>query len=203
MFSYSWAVFWLTYFIGGCLFYNDQSIVQQNYVVTVKQLLNSIGLNALLTFLCIPLANRVPTLIYVPDTLYGYVIRIICAILIGDLCFYWTHRLLHTSYFYFLHKQHHLYIKPHAMAGVYASPFEMLISNHLSMVLALKLVECHSITMLCVETAVVSANILKSHSSNNNFWTGSPHHNLHHEKMNCNYGFSYITDIAFGTYQPS
>ena len=200
---YSWISFWLTYLIGGCLFYNDQSVVQLNSNITIKQLLNSIGLNALLTFLCIPLANLVPPLIHVPDTLFGYISRVIMALLIGDLCFYFTHRLLHLQKFYFLHKQHHTYIKPHAMAGVYASVFEMLISNHLSMVLALCLIDCHSTTMLCIESAVVAGNIIKSHSGQDHFLTGSPHHNLHHEKMNCNYGFSYITDIIFGTYVSS
>ena len=201
MMLYSWISFWLTYLIGGCLFYNDQSVLQINHSITVKQLLNAIGLNAFLTFLCIPLANLVPPIIHVPDTLFGYVGRVILALMIGDLWFYFTHRLLHHPYLYFLHKQHHTYVKPHAMAGLYASAFEMLISNHLSMILALRLVECHSIPMLCIESAVVALNILKSHSGADNALNGSPHHNLHHEKMNCNYGFSYITDIVFGTYQ--
>lgn len=200
MMLYSWISFWLTYLIGGCLFYNDKSIILKNHIVTTNQLLNSIGLNALLTFLCIPLANLIPPLIHVPNTLYGYIARVIMALLIGDLCFYFTHRLLHHPKFYFLHKQHHLYVKPHSIAGLYASSFEMLISNHLSMVLALTLIDCHSTTMLCIESAMVAANVLKSHSGADDKWQGSPHHNLHHEKMNCNYGFSYITDIVFGTY---
>ncbi len=196
---YSWVSFWLTYFIGGCILYNDESIIKENYSISTKQLLNTIGLNAILTFICIPFANIIPTLIYVPDTGYGYILRVIMALFIGDLCFYFTHRLLHRPCFYKLHKQHHLYIKPHAFAGLYASPIEMLFSNHLSMILALKLIQSHSNTMLCIESMAVALNILISHSSHD--FIGSPHHDLHHEKMNCNYGFSYIVDIIFGTYQ--
>jgi len=198
MMLYSWISFWLTYFITGSLLYDDKNVkLIPNHTVTIKNLLNTLGINALLTFLFIPIANNIPTLIYLPNTLYGYIGRVISALIIGDLCFYWSHRLFHHSKLYFLHKKHHLYIVPQALAGVFCSPVEMLISNHLSMVLALKLVSSYSDEMLMIESAVVALNILKSHSGND--WLSGSHHAKHHEMMNCNYGFSYLTDIVFGT----
>lgn len=194
---YSWISFWLTYFIGGCLLYNDDH-VKLLQKVTNYDLLHTLGINALITFLFIPIANAVPTIIHYPDTFIGYLFRIVTSIIIGDLCFYWSHRLFHHPYFYFLHKKHHLYVIPHALAGLYCSPIEMLIANHLSMVLALKLVSNQH--MIIIESAAVAFNILKSHSGIPGYLKGSPHHALHHDKMNCNYGFSYLIDILFGTH---
>lgn len=202
MMLYSWISFWLTYLVLGCYFYNDDMIqLMPNQIVTTKNLLNTIGLNAILTFLFIPFANMIPTLIYYPHDLYGYILRILTALMIGDLCFYWSHRLFHHRLFYKFHKKHHFFIIPTALAGVFCSPVEMMISNHLSMVLALKLVDIYSTEMLIIESAAVAANILLSHSHKTKYLNGSPHHDLHHLKLNCNYGFSYITDIVFGTYQ--
>ncbi|HSW76872.1 MAG TPA: sterol desaturase family protein [Candidatus Saccharimonadales bacterium] len=201
MMLWSWAAFWLTHLIFGMLFYSDDHVdFLPNHHVTTKQLLNTVGLNALLTFLFIPIANIIPTLIMVNDTFIGYISRILMALLIGDLIFYWTHRLFHHPFFYQIHKKHHHFVSPTVLAGLYCHPLEMLLSNHLAMVIPLKLIQSHSPYMLMFESSVVSLNILKSHSSNKNFLTGSPHHNVHHEKMSKNFGFSYITDILFGTY---
>jgi sterol desaturase/sphingolipid hydroxylase (fatty acid hydroxylase superfamily) len=198
MLLYSWISFWLTYFIIGCLFHNDENVkINANFIVTTQNLLNTIGLNAVITFLFIPIADKIPSIIYTPNTLYGYILRIIIALIIGDLCFYWSHRLFHHPKLYFLHKKHHLYIVPTSLAGVFCSPFEMLISNHLSMVLALKLVHIHSVEMLMIESSVIALNILKSHSSSS---IAGFHHAKHHSAFNCNYGFSYLTDIIFGSY---
>ncbi len=196
---YSWVSFWFCYLMGGCFLYNDSVKMLENHHVTTKELLNTLGVNAFITFLFIPIANSIPTIIYVPNTLYGYIMRIIMALIIGDLCFYWTHRLFHHHRFYFLHKKHHLYVKPNALAGLYCSPIEMLISNHLSMVIPLKIISCYSDEMLMIESGIVALNILKSHSGYDMLC--GTHHSKHHELLNCNFGFSYITDYVFGTYR--
>lgn len=199
---YSWISFWLTYFIGGCFFYNDKYVkIMPNSIITFQNLMHTLGINALITFAFIPIANAIPSIIIYPNTLIGYLFRVMTATFIGDICFYWSHRLFHHRLFYFLHKKHHEYIIPHSLAGLYCSPAEMLITNHLSIVLALKLVSIHSPVMLIIESSVIALNILKSHSGIPDYIQGSPHHALHHDKMNCNYGFSYITDIIFDTYQ--
>ena len=92
----SWVSFWITFFIAGCLLHQEDTIMIQP--VTTTQLLNTLGLNAVLSFLFIPIANSIPTLIIVPDTWLGYMTRIILSLLIGDIIFYTSHRLLH--YFY-------------------------------------------------------------------------------------------------------
>lgn len=194
---YSWISFWLTYFIFGTYLYHDNVKILQNHSVHIKDLLNTIGLNSILTFLFIPIANMIPTLIYVSNTFYGYCIRIILSIIIGDFIFYIMHRILHFKCFYHWHKKHHLFVNTNGLAGLYCSPIEMIFSNHLSMIIPLKIISCYSRNMLMLESAVVAFNIIKSHNGNGLF--GSKFHQLHHEKNYYNYGFSYIFDILFGT----
>ena len=197
---YSWAAFWLTYLIGGCLLYDDaDAVLLPNTVVSHKLLFRTVGLNALFSFLFIPIASLIPTLIVVPDSLYGFAIHVLLSLLIGDAIFYSTHRLMHHPWFYKYHKLHHNFSKPHMFAGVYAHPVEFIISNHLAMMIPFKLVQIHHPWWIIIESIVVSTNILKSHSGYESIWTGSPIHNLHHDKMNCNYGFLYIHDLMFGT----
>lgn len=198
----AWCSFWLSYMIFGMLFYNQSNAkLLPNHHINPQNIFNTIGLNAILSFLFIPIINLFPVLITVSDSIYGYILRVFLSLAIGEFIFYWSHRLLHTSYFYKYHKQHHLYTVPHSFAGLYASPVEYLISNHFSMVFPLKVISNPYPFMLIIESIAVSLNILKSHHSKVSLLTGSKSHLLHHEKMNCNYGFSRIVDWLFGTYQ--
>lgn len=201
MLIYSWIAFWGVYFLGAFITYNTGNpIIRSKKIITASQILNTIKVNACLTFILIPITEQIPTLIYVPDTLFGYLSRIILALMIGDICFYITHRLLHHPYLYKYHQKHHEFIVPNSLSGLYSSPIEMILSNHLSMVIPLKLISCHSNIMLMLESGAVAFNILKSHSGYDSELYGSPHHNIHHKYMIHNYGFLYITDLIFGTY---
>ena len=197
---YSWVGFWATFFIGGSFFYNhDNSVVLPNHDVTHAQLHRVIASNAILSFMFIPLANLIPTLVFVPSTWVGYIIRVLLALFIGEAIFYFSHRLLHTPTFYRFHKMHHMFTSPSPLAGVYASPLEYFISNHLSMIIPLKIISCPDPLLLCMESAIVAANILKSHSSIDSVALGSPTHHIHHQYQKHNFGFLYIFDYWFNT----
>jgi sterol desaturase/sphingolipid hydroxylase (fatty acid hydroxylase superfamily) len=187
--------FWTVYFIGGCLLYDTNYQVTKSDV-PIKSLLNNIGRNALLTFLLLPIVSYIPVLIYVPDTIYGYMTRVIISLLCGDLLFYTSHRLLHTRYFYKYHAQHHIYLVPQALAGVYAHWVEMIFSNYLSMVIPLSIISTPYPQMMILEFGAIAFSILQSHSGNNK---NLIHHILHHKFANCNYSFLFLTDYIFGT----
>lgn len=189
--------FWLTYLLVG-YFLDDEknSVAVRN--LDRFDLYKNLFINMVLTFLITPLTNCIPTLIMVPDGIIGYLIRITLATLMADIWLYITHRLLHYP-FYRFHKQHHIYTNPHALAGLYAHPIEFIFSNHLSMIIPLKLISNHSLIM--VEAAFVAIDILYSHVGKDSNHPSAKYHNLHHEQQNCNYSFAYISDIVMGTYR--
>lgn len=52
--------------------------------------------------------------------------------LFNDVCFYWSHRLVHCKAFYSrIHKQHHSYRGPIGISAEYATPLEQVLSNQL------------------------------------------------------------------------
>ena len=181
--------FWVAYLIVG-YFLDDNT--DNN-----KDLYKTLGLNAFIAFSLIPLTDSIPVLIHVPDGIAGYIIRVIIALLIGDLWLYLSHRLLH-AYLYRFHKQHHIYTKPHALTGLYAHPVEYVLSNHLSMIIPLRIVGRHE--LIALESIVVAIDILISHMGRNANYPSAKYHTLHHERHNCNYSFAYVSDILFGTY---
>lgn len=186
---YEVVSFWAAYVIGG-YFLDDH---KDNNCKLYKTLI----INALISFTLLPITDKIPVLIEVPDGIFGYILRVVMALLIGDLWLYLTHRLLHT-YLYQFHKQHHIYVKPHALTGLYAHPVEYVLSNHLSMIIPLRIIARHE--LIALESMVVAIDILISHMGRNANYPSAKYHTLHHERHDCNYSFAYISDMLFGTY---
>lgn len=192
-----WISFWLTYLIISTILY-DSSFSKSKMVISFCDIIKIIITNMFITLL-LSLFITLP-MIKLSPTLSNYIIHIIIAFIIGDLCSYGFHRLLHTSYFYHIHKIHHRYIIPHTFVGVYCHPIEMMF-NYLSILLSLMMTSSYNNLTLMMEASIISLGILLSHRANVNllFDFGSKMHNIHHQQMNYNYGFSMIIDWLFGT----
>ncbi|KFY04707.1 hypothetical protein O988_00587 [Pseudogymnoascus sp. VKM F-3808] len=104
-------------------------------------------------------------------------------IILRELMFYYAHRLLYTSRFYALvHKFHHLFTAPIAMATEYTHPFEHLISNILPVSIPPRLINAHIATAWLFMAFIIIQAVI-GHSGYDFFGNVAMIHDLHHEKF--------------------
>lgn len=121
-------------------------------------------------------------------------------ILAVDACFFTTHRILHTPHLYAsVHKFHHNFTAPFAIAAVYTHPFEHLFSNVLSISLGPLIMRSHPISA-AVWGCLASLSTLNSHSGFNFPFT-TDGHDWHHREFTENYGAGLMLcdRFVFGT----
>ena len=127
----------------------------------------------------------------------------------NDFAFYWTHRSLHSSLLYPLHKQHHEYNHTISISSEYSSLFENIYSNVTPTVLGVLIFPCHPIVIIvwlflrtrqtyethsgyCFHNTILE-NIGLLHAR------GSAHHHFHHARNKENYGEGEWMDFLFNT----
>jgi sterol desaturase/sphingolipid hydroxylase (fatty acid hydroxylase superfamily) len=141
--------------------------------------------------------------------------------LIFDFFHYWTHRILHSNRFLYIHihKKHHKYSYPSPILTFYHSPFDLIITNSLPQFAALALFPRISFFQFNIILVYKSFIEISGHSSKKLYPSGSfsqfiwlpkllgislytEDHTLHHSNNNCNYAklFSFW-DKLFGTYE--
>ncbi|KAK2750611.1 hypothetical protein FQN57_002682 [Myotisia sp. PD_48] len=109
-------------------------------------------------------------------------------LLIREILFYYTHRLLHHPYFYArIHKRHHQFTAPISLAAQYAHPIEQLVANVLPISVPPQLLHSHIVTAW-VFFIIELFKTVTVHSGYDFFGGEAKMHDLHHEKFNLNYG---------------
>lgn len=119
----------------------------------------------------------------------------IAYVIILEIAFYYSHRLLHQPYFYrLIHKKHHEFIAPVGMAAVYAHPIEHIISNLTPIFLGPLLMRSHIVTYWIWAVLTITGTMI-NHSDYCLPGFGSPvNHDFHHYVQEENYGVFGLLD---------
>jgi len=138
-------------------------------------------------------------------------------VIVEDFVFYFLHRALHHPLLYSaIHKVHHEYKAPFHISAMYASITEFFVADIFPLMCGFLTASHWSTALgfvayrLYLTTEAHSGysfpwaldNILDSNGIY--FFSGSKHHDAHHEKFNCNYGSNlYFWDWLLGTSENS
>jgi Delta7-sterol 5-desaturase len=148
------------------------------------------------------LKNMGITKIYTDVNEYGvwYIpVSLALTILIHDTYFYFAHRLMHHKLFFKkFHAVHHYSTNPSPWAAFSFHPYEAVLEAGI-LPIVIFLYPIHPITIVLFIFFMTGLNVLGHlgyelypNSFVRNKWTNwnntSTHHNIHHQKFNCNYG---------------
>lgn len=159
-------------------------------------------------FVCSPLYERLWTVVRgkfrLMDTddwnwRHELLVKIPIHAIVADVAFYSIHRLFHASPLLYrhIHRVHHRFSAPTAMACVYAHPLEFAVGNVLPIYLGPVLTNAHPRTCY-LWFFLTMLGTCKGHSGYRIFGLADPHED-HHVSFLCNYGGMYFSDCLFGT----
>ena len=129
--------------------------------------------------------------------LWVFLGNFIIHLIIIECWFYTSHRLLHYPPLYrAIHKIHHIYKAPTAIACIFAHPVEYCFGNVLGVILGPAISNCHPFECaFWMAFAIVST--CGSHSGYS--FLGGEEHDLHHQYFDYNFGVSLFMDKLCGT----
>jgi len=124
--------------------------------------------------------------------------------LIEEVMFYWSHYLLHTQFLYqYIHKVHHEFHSPVAMAAEYAHPVEFLIANIIPPLIGPLVCQSHIIVWFWWNM-IVLLDTMHSHSGYDLPFIPVPtatRHDYHHStNIKSNLGAIKLFDVLFRTH---
>mmetsp|Transcript_13974 Transcript_13974/g.55125 ORF Transcript_13974/g.55125 Transcript_13974/m.55125 type:complete len:254 (-) Transcript_13974:58-819(-) len=131
---------------------------------------------------------------------FTYLWHLVPFVLVEEFFFFYSHYIFHNKLFYKpIHKFHHNFTAPVAVACVYAHPLEHVVANLLPLLLGPILMQAH-VTEMWLWLTIGIVSTINSHSGFDfPFTPDARKHDFHHEAFNYNYGALGILDYLHGT----
>jgi methylsterol monooxygenase len=128
-----------------------------------------------------------------------FIAHLLVCVLLREILFYYSHRALHLPSLYKrIHKTHHHFTAPVALAAQYAHPLEHVVANSLPIAIPPALLHSHIVTMFAF-VGVVLLETCTVHSGYDFFGGLARGHDAHHERFNVYFGVLGILDRLHGT----
>jgi sterol desaturase/sphingolipid hydroxylase (fatty acid hydroxylase superfamily) len=129
------------------------------------------------------------------------------SIIANEVTFFYGHWLMHANKWFYanIHKIHHEFKAPCALAAVYCHPLELILSDFLPLGIGMLCFNTN-LYFMAVFTAIAVLGTQTHHCGYKWPWIAShgnqpDFHDYHHEKFTCNYGNVGLLDLLHGTYQ--
>jgi sterol desaturase/sphingolipid hydroxylase (fatty acid hydroxylase superfamily) len=124
---------------------------------------------------------------------------VLLCVVLREILFYYSHRLLHLPSIYpRIHKVHHRFTAPVALAAQYAHPIEHFVANTLPISIPPMILRCHVVTFW----VFLAAELLETTTvhSGYDFLNGwAKKHDKHHESFMIYFGTIGLLDWLHGT----
>lgn len=186
-------VFWVTYYIFSLFF--DFKYKTTKYIKT-DDIFQNVFWNMIYT-------GTFQSLFYfiIPQgmlDLQFVIYRFIVSVMITEVIFFYTRKLLHLTGLYKYYKPHHLFVEPCAFSALYCHPIEAVLCNQLAITVG-PVITGMGLYEIMIWSALTAVNTLKAHFRSKRPFFNSRYHDIHHQEHNKNFGFMYLLDIAHGT----